>query len=86
MTSRGLYSVQRSRYYRPEQVRIIHTYRIGESDNADDKTIFYTLETSDGLKGTLAQPLHPADNPTARFMKQVEDIQRSMQRHDRNLC
>jgi hypothetical protein len=86
VTSRGLYSVQRSRYYRPEQLSIVHTYRLGHPENPLEKTTVYSLEASDGLKGTLMLSDSSADNAARRFLKQVEEIQRSMQRHDRNVC
>lgn len=86
ITNRGLYSVQCSRFYRPEQVRIIKTIRVGPVAGEAQRTTIYFLETSDGLKGTLTLSNRTSDNAAVFFMDQVEEIQRGMQRHDRNLC
>src|SRR3954468_1019478 len=79
ITGRGLYSCSKSRYYRPEQVKVINFYRFeGQSDPADN-SIMYVIETSDGIKGTLIDAYGPySDGSVNKFMTEVEDIQKQV--------
>jgi hypothetical protein len=79
VTRRGLYSTARSRYYRPEQVRVVNFYRFeGESDPGDN-TIMYVIETADGAKGTLVDAYGAySDGSVNAFITEVEDIQKKM--------
>ncbi len=83
VTKQGLYSCVKSRYFNPEQVRVINFYRFeGESDPADN-TIMYVIETEDGLKGTLIDAYGPyADEATNKFMALVEDMQKKVVKRD----
>ena len=87
VTGKGLYSTSKSRYYRPEQVQVINFYRFeGQSDPADN-AIMYVIETSDGLKGTLIDAYGTyADGGVNKFMAEVEDIRKKVNRHDQNMC
>lgn len=77
VTRQGLYSCAKSKYYQPEDVRVINFYRFeGESDPAD-MSIMYVIETSDGVKGTLIDAFGPySDDSVTAFMKQVEDMEK----------
>lgn len=87
VTSRGLYSTSRSRYYRPEQVQIIACHRFeGQADPADNAVI-YVVETSDGLKGTLidATVTYP-DSNVKQFVAEATDIRKMMDGQNQHFC
>jgi len=79
VTRQGLYSCAKSKYYQPEEVRVINFYRFeGESDPAD-MSIMYVIETADGVKGTLIDAFGPySDDSVTAFMKQVEDMEKKV--------
>jgi hypothetical protein len=87
VTSRGLYSTTFSRYYRPEQVKVVNILRFeGQSDPADN-AILYVLETSDGLKGTLVDAYGAYSDVTiGKFIAEVEDIRKKMGGHNQHFC
>lgn len=85
VTSRGLYAVSNSRYYRPEQVQIVQIHRFDGQTNPEDNATLYLLETSDGCKGTLADA-HYADEHLKCFIAQVEEIRNKIARHNRPEC
>jgi hypothetical protein len=84
VTTRGLYSTSKSRYYRPEQVVVAtvhHCEGMGEAG------CIYLLETSDGMKGTLVDDYATyADGSVVRFMKEVDEIKKKMGGLSKNLC
>ena len=84
ITRQGLYSCAKSKYYSPEEVRIINFYRFeGESDPAD-MSIMYVIETADGVKGTLIDAFGTySDNSVNEFMKQVEEMQKKVSSKNR---
>lgn len=87
VTSRGLYSTSKSRYYRPEQVQVVNFFRFEGQSDPGDNVIMYVLETSDGLKGTLIDAYGAySDGTIGKFMAEVEDIRKKMSRHNRNFC
>ena len=79
VTRQGLYSCAKSKYYQPEEVRVINFYRFeGESDPGD-MSIMYVIETADGVKGTLIDAFGPySDDSVTAFMKQVEDMEKKV--------
>ena len=79
VTRQGLYSCAKSKYYLPEEVKVINFYRFeGESDPAD-MSIMYVIETADGVKGTLIDAFGPySDDSVTAFMKQVEDMEKKV--------
>lgn len=79
VTRQGLYSAAKSRYYKPEEVKVINFYRFeGESDPGD-MVIMYVIETNDGLKGTLIDAFGTySDVSVSAFMKQVEDVHKKV--------
>ena len=87
VTSRGLYSTSRSRYYRPEQVQVIDSYRFEGQIDPHNNAIIYMVETSDGLKGTLidAYGTYP-DAGISQFVAQVEQIRKMMGGDNRHFC
>ena len=87
VTSRGLYSTSRSRYYRPEQVQIVDVQRFEGQSDPGDNAIMYSVETSDGLKGTVIDAYGAySDGSVARFMAEVENIRRKMNGQSQNFC
>ncbi len=83
VTRQGLYSCAKSRYYSPEDVKVINYYRFeGESDPAD-MSIMYVIETADGVKGTLIDAFGTySDGSVNTFMKEVEDIQKKVSKNN----
>jgi hypothetical protein len=77
VTAQGLHTFDKSKNYKPEQVRIVNFYRFeGESDPGDNN-ILYVIETDDGTKGTLVDGYGAyADVNVARFIVAVEEIQK----------
>jgi len=75
MTRQGLYSHNRDKTYRPEEVSIIDFYRFeGESDPADG-AILYVIETNDGDKGTLIDAYGSySDENISLFISKVKQI------------
>lgn len=84
VTSRGLFSCSKDRYYTPEEVKVINFYRFeGQSDPADN-AIMYVIETADGSRGTLIDAYGPyADDKVNVFMKAVEDVNKKVVKSDR---
>ena len=83
VTTRGLYSYGKSRYYRPEQVIVVNFYRFeGQTDPADN-SIMYVIETTDGARGTLVDAYGTyADVAVNTFMTEVEDIHKKVVKHE----
>ena len=83
VTTRGLYSCAKSRYYRPEQIKVSNFYRFeGQSDPADN-SIMYVIETSDGVRGILVDAYGAyADAGVNSFMTEVADIHKKMVKHE----
>ena len=87
VTTRGLYSISKSRYYRPEQVQIINFYRFEGQGSPRDNAIMYVIETSDGLKGTLIDAYSTnADANVSKFMGEVEEIRKKVSRYNQHEC
>jgi len=85
--NRGLYASSNSRYYRPEQVKVIDFYRFEGQTDPSDNAIMYVIETADGVKGTLIDAYGPyADANVNLFIKEVEDIQKKVIKHDQPEC
>ncbi len=72
---RGMHSMNSKKRYSPENVRIVSFFRFeGDSDPADN-SIMYAIETSDGVKGSIADAYgHYADTRVTKFMTEVEAI------------
>lgn len=87
VTPRGLYSLAKSRYYRPEQVKIINFYRFEGQSDPSDNSILYVIETADGLKGTLTDAYGAyADASVNTFIKEVEEIEKKVNDHQKGHC
>lgn len=87
LTNRGLYSLHTSRYYRPEQVSLLQTLHIDGNVNPAENATLYVIETADGVKGTLTDPLSLIEDPgVPLFFREVESIRQHMSRCGRNDC
>lgn len=77
VTDKGLHTFDKSKNYRPDQVRIVSFYRFeGESDPGDN-IILYVIETDGGEKGTLVDGYGAYDDGNvSKFIVQVEEIQK----------
>jgi len=68
-----------SKEYKPEDVRITNFYRFEGVSDPGDMTVLYVIETSDGLRGTLADGYGPyASEAVSKFIVQVEEIQKQI--------
>lgn len=83
VTKQGLFSNQRNKTYKPDEVRVIDFFRFeGVSDPADN-SILYVIETTDGDKGTLIDAYGTyADEAINKFMTEVQEINKKAQKHD----
>ncbi len=79
----GLRSTTNENVYQPEDISIKNFYRFeGESDPADN-SILYVIETSDGTKGTLVDAYGAyADELVNKFIKEVEEINKKVDKKD----
>ena len=77
VSAKGLSTFDKSKTYKPDQVRIVNFYRFeGESDPGDN-TILYVMETDDGVKGTLVDGYGAyADAEVSKFIVEIEKIQK----------
>jgi hypothetical protein len=65
----------RDKRYPPGEVHILNFYRFEGESNPDDMAILYTIQTTDGMKGTLVDAYGTyADSGINAFILQVEDI------------
>jgi hypothetical protein len=80
----GLHALDSSKYYAPDEVKIINFYRFeGESDPADN-AILYAIETNDGIRGLLSDAYGAyADQYISKFTADVEDIMKKTNRDER---
>jgi len=68
-----------TKVYKPDEVRIVNFYRFEGSSDPGDNAILYVIETNDGVKGTLVDGYGAsASDDVARFIVQVEDIQKQI--------
>lgn len=80
-TKNGLKSLTTEIIYQPDEIKVLNFYRFeGESDPADN-SILYAIETKNGERGTLTDAYGPySDSNVTRFMKQVEEIEKKVQK------
>jgi hypothetical protein len=77
VTEKGLFSIEKEKYYKPEEVHIVNFFRFEGASDPADNSILYAIRLNDGTKGTLTDAYGPyADALTNKFIKQVEDIEK----------
>ncbi|MBK9731764.1 MAG: hypothetical protein IPO83_10845 [Chitinophagaceae bacterium] len=72
-----LQALNAERSYEPQEIKVVNFYRFeGESD-PDSNSILYAIETSEGIKGTLADAYGAyADEEVQKFMSEVNEIEK----------
>lgn len=79
VAKKGLTTFSESKYYGPEEVKIVNFYRFEGVSDPGDNTILYVIETSDGTKGTLVDGYGAYASPeVSKFIVQVEEIQKKI--------
>ncbi len=75
VTAEGLYSTEKEKAYKPDEITITDFFRFeGQSDPADN-SILYVIETNDGGKGMLIDSYGAyADELINKFIQEVESI------------
>jgi hypothetical protein len=77
-----LYSPVKNRYYEPDQICVINFYRFEGDSDPGDESILYVIEAADGQKGTLLDAYgHYGDEKLNAFMKQVENMNKKVDKH-----
>jgi hypothetical protein len=75
----GLESAPHTKTYKPEEIRIVNSYRFEGISNPKEEAIIYVIETEDGTKGTLTDAFADDTNPgISSFMKNVESIRKKI--------
>jgi hypothetical protein len=83
VTDKGLFSIEKNKHYRPQDVHIVNFFRFEGASDPADNAILYAIELSDGTKGTLTDAYGPyADVLVEKFVKQVEDINKKMKKEN----
>ncbi len=76
MTKAGFTAKNSGKILKPDNIKIIKTYRFEGDSNPDDMSIVYAMETNSGVKGILIDAYGTyAGNETEKlseFLKQVE--------------
>ncbi len=83
MTPEG-FTAGKGKYYNPEDLKIIKTFRFEGDSNPDDSSIIYLIEASDGLIGYSmdaygAYSNHDDEGRYDEFIKQVSKEDRDVQ-------
>ena len=75
VTEKGLFSLEKEKYYKPEDVHIVNFCRFEGASDPADSSILYVVELDDKTKGTLTDAYGSyADPQIEKFVRQVEDI------------
>ncbi|HET6993342.1 MAG TPA: hypothetical protein VFI06_00105 [Chitinophagaceae bacterium] len=83
VTNEGLFSIEKNKHYRPQDVHIVNFFRFEGASDPADNAILYAIELSDGTKGTLTDAYGPySDVEVEKFVKQVEDINKKMKKQN----
>jgi hypothetical protein len=79
VSKKGLTTFNESKYYKPDEVKIVNFYRFEGVSDPGDNTILYVIETSDGTKGTLVDGYGAyASDEVSKFIVAVEEIQKQI--------
>lgn len=79
VSKKGLTTFSESKYYSPEEVKIVNFYRFEGVSDPGDNTILYVIETADGTKGTLVDGYGAyASQEVSKFIVAVEEIQKKI--------
>ena len=82
VTEQGLEAPETDSRYAPEQIQVVNFFRFEGQSDPDDNAILYVIETNDGTKGTLIDAYGVYnDARVAQFMRDVESIQKKVQKN-----
>lgn len=71
----GLRALRTDKVYQPNDVSIVNFFRFEGPSSADDMSIMYVIEASDGAKGTLVDAYGTYASPEVnQFILEVEKI------------
>lgn len=65
---KALYS---KREYQPNELKIINTYRFEGMTNPSDQTTVFTIEATDGTKGTMVMSYSAEHDQNVELIKQI---------------
>ena len=68
------FTAGREKYYQPEDLKIIKTYRFEGESNPDDASVLYVIEASDGLIGYCLDAYGAATNQGPAFNNFIRKI------------
>jgi hypothetical protein len=75
VVTKGLTSEKETKFYTPEETKIVSFYRFEGYSDPQDNAILYQIETIDGTKGILIDAYGAyADAKVSAFVRSVEDI------------
>jgi len=75
VTEDGLFSQEKNKHYKPEEIHINNFFRFEGASDPADSAILYAIETNDGTRGTLTDAYGPyADVEVEKFIDRVENI------------
>ena len=78
----SLYSLNKQRYYKPEEVQVVNFFRFEGMSDPDDNAVLYVVETADGTKGILIDAYGIYNDPRiGRFMEQVAAMENKVLKH-----
>lgn len=71
----GISVINTEKIYLPQEVQLHNFYRFEGASDPDDASILYLIETTDGMKGTIADAYGVyADDRLTKFLTQVPEI------------
>jgi hypothetical protein len=79
VSNQTLNSLQSGRSFKPGEIKVVNFYRFEGPSSPDDNGILYTIETYNGVKGTLIDAYGVyADEDVGNFIKQVQNINKQL--------
>ena len=83
MTTKGLYAPTTKISYLPNEVVIDNFYRFEGQSSPEDNAILYLITSHDGIMGMLIDSYGAdANEDISKFIKEVEDIQKTVSGHE----
>src|SRR5688572_22928791 len=72
-----LFSINKQRYYKPEEVQVVNFFRFEDMSDPNDNAVLYVLETADGTRGILIDAYGIYNDPSiGRFITQVTETEK----------
>lgn len=71
-TGNGVRSINSSKNYRPEDIKVINSFRFEGPSGPENQATMYVIETNDGLKGTMVDAdVKRNDNDIKTLWKEI---------------